>query len=91
MKYLLGQLASLLGRVQDLVVEHREVEGQTQPDGVGGLHLLLGDLEGLLVGLLRLLEDGFAVVARGNLGEVSEGKMFKLKSVETLPQLGSYL
>lgn len=33
--HLLGQVASALGRVQDLVVEHREVQGQTQTDGVG--------------------------------------------------------
>ena len=34
--YLLGQMASALGRVEDLVVEHGEVEGETQTDRVGG-------------------------------------------------------
>ena len=33
--YLLGKVAGPLWRVKDLVVEHREVEGQAQPDGVG--------------------------------------------------------
>ena len=28
----LGQAARAVGRVQDLVVEHREVEGQAQPE-----------------------------------------------------------
>lgn len=34
--HLLGQVASTLRGVQNLVVEHREVQGQTQPDGVCG-------------------------------------------------------
>ncbi len=51
----LGQSAGLLGRVEDFVVEDGEVEGQAQPDGVCWLHVLLADVEGLLVGLLRVL------------------------------------
>lgn len=53
--HLLGQRAGLLGRVEDFVVEDGEVEGQAQPDGVCWLHVLLADVEGLLVGLLRVL------------------------------------
>ena len=34
--HLLGQVARALWRVEDLVVEHGEVEGQAQADGVGG-------------------------------------------------------
>jgi len=48
----LGQLASLFRRVEDLVVEDAEVEGKSKPDGVGGLHFGLGDLEGLLLLML---------------------------------------
>ena len=70
--YLLGQLTGLLGRVEDLVVEDGEVERESEPDGVGRLHLALGDLERLLVRLLRVLQDSRAVVAGGNLGKVSE-------------------
>ena len=33
---LLGEVASAVGGVEDLVVEHREVEGEAQADGVGG-------------------------------------------------------
>ena len=47
---LLGQLAGLVGAVEDLVVEDREVEGEAEPDGVGGLHLGLADLKGVLRG-----------------------------------------
>ena len=48
MTHLLGELAGLLWRVEDLVVEDGEVEREAEPDGVGGLHLALGNLEGLL-------------------------------------------
>lgn len=51
----LSQSAGLLRRVEDFVVEDGEVEGQAQPDGVCWLHVLLADVEGLLVGLLRVL------------------------------------
>ena len=53
--HLLGQGARLLGGVEDFVVEDGEVEGQAQPDGVRRLHVLLADVEGVLVGLLRVL------------------------------------
>ena len=41
---LLSQMASALRRVQDLIVEDREVEGQTQPDGVSGRQVHEGDI-----------------------------------------------
>lgn len=47
-KSLLGQVASTVGRVQDLVVKDREVESQTQADGVGRSQLGLGDIGGAL-------------------------------------------
>lgn len=52
----LGKVAGLLGRVQDLVVEDREVESQTKPDGVCGLHVFLADLKRILVGVLRVTD-----------------------------------
>ena len=36
---LLSQLAGLVRAVEDLVIKHREVEGQTKPDGVGWLKI----------------------------------------------------
>ena len=56
-----GQLAGLLWWVENFVKEDREVEGQAQPNGVGGLHLRLGDVISILVSLLGVLNDGWKV------------------------------
>lgn len=42
-------------RIDNLVVEHREVERQAQANGMCRLHLALADVECLLVRLLRVL------------------------------------
>ena len=57
--YLLGELTRLVRAVEDLVVEHGEVEGEPQPDGVRGLHLGLTNLESVLVGFLRIVNDSY--------------------------------
>ena len=62
-QYLFCQLTRLLGRVEDLIVEHWEVEGQPEPDGVGGLHFVLADLKSILVGFLRVVNNGCKQVA----------------------------
>ena len=41
-------MAGAVGRVQDLVVEDGEVEGQAEADGVSGRQLSLGDVGGAL-------------------------------------------
>lgn len=46
------------GRVDNLVIEYGKVEREAEPDGVCGLHFGLGDVERLLVGLLRVLHHG---------------------------------
>lgn len=51
----LGQRAGELGVVEDLIVKHGEVESQPQADGVCGLHLLLADVESLLVSPLGIV------------------------------------
>jgi len=43
-KNLLGEGACAVGRVEDLVVEDGEVEGEAEPDGVRGRQLLDGDV-----------------------------------------------
>jgi hypothetical protein len=68
---LLGQLASLVGRVEDLVVEHGEVQCQTEADGVGGREVGGSDVSGSLVCLERLVGGGLALVADGELGKVA--------------------
>jgi hypothetical protein len=67
----LGHLAGLVGRVQDLVVEDREVQGKTKTDGVGRGELSGGNLGGRLVSLEGLVGGGLALVAHGELGEVT--------------------
>lgn len=49
-KCLLGQMASAVGRVQDLVVEDGEVQSQTQADGVSRSEISLSNVGGVLVG-----------------------------------------
>ena len=68
---LLGQLASLVGGVEDLVVEDGEVQGKTETDGVGRGQAGGGDLSSSLVGLERLVGRGLALVANGELGKVT--------------------
>lgn len=68
---LLGEMASLVGSVQDLIVEHGEVEGKTKTDGVSGRKLGLGNLGGSLVGVEGLVGGILALVANGELGEVT--------------------
>ena len=41
-------MAGTVGRVQDLVVEDREVQSQTKTDGVGGSKLSLSNIGGRL-------------------------------------------
>lgn len=55
----LGQGAGLLRVVEDFIVKDREVEGQAEPDGVCWLHLLLADVESILVCLLGVIHCGF--------------------------------
>ena len=54
---LLRQVAGPRGRVDDFVIEDGKVEGEAEPYRMGRLHLRLGDVERLLVRLLRVLHD----------------------------------
>lgn len=67
----LGEMAGLVGRVQDFVVEDREVQGQAEADGVGGGKLGLGDLGSSLVGLERGIGSTLAAVTDGELSQVT--------------------
>lgn len=73
-------MASLIGSVEDLVVEDGEVQRKAQADGMGGRQLGLGNLGGGLVGLERLVGRVLAAVANGELGEITV--------VVTLPVMG---
>lgn len=64
-------MASLVRRVEDLVVENGEVKGKAQADGVSRRQLSLGNLGGSLVSLKRLVGGVLAAVANGELSEVA--------------------
>lgn len=64
-------MASLVGGIQDLVVENGEVEGKTQADRVSGRELGLSNLSSSLVSLEGLVGRVLAAVANGELGEVT--------------------
>lgn len=68
---LLGKVACLVRSVQNFVVEHREVQGKTQADGVGGRQLGLGNLSGSLVRLEGLVGRILALVTDRELSEVA--------------------
>merc|ERR1712117_221380 len=68
----LGELASLLGRVEDLVVEDGEVERQTEANRMRGLHLGLSNFKSFLVSLLRIFENSCSSVTHSHLGKVPE-------------------
>jgi hypothetical protein len=64
-------VASLIGGVEDLVVEDGEVEGKTKTDRVCWRKIGLSDFGGVLVGLQGLICRDFPLVTKGELGEVS--------------------
>jgi hypothetical protein len=64
-------VAGLVGGVQDLVVEHREVQCKTKADGVRRRKLGLSNLGSSLVGLEGLVGGVLAAVANGELSEVA--------------------
>lgn len=80
---LLGEVASKVGSVQNLVVKDREVEGQSKTDGVSRGQVGLGNVGGVLVGLEGLVGRLLAAVSHGELSEVTV--------VVTLPDKGSVL
>lgn len=64
-------MASLVRRVEDLVVEDREVKSQPETDGVGGGKLGLGDFGGTLVGFEGSVGSTLAAVANGEFCEIT--------------------
>jgi hypothetical protein len=64
-------VASLVGRVQDLVVEDGEIEGEAQTDGVSGSQVGGGDLSGALVSLEGQVGGALALLGDGELGKVA--------------------
>lgn len=76
---LLREVASLIGSVEDLVVEDGEVQGETKTDGVCGGQLGLGNLGSSLVRLKRLVSR--------LLSSITNGEFSKITVVVALPVL----
>lgn len=68
---MLGQLAGLVRRVEDLVVKDREVQGKTETDRVSRGEVGLRNLGGGLVGLKGLVGRALALVTECELGQVA--------------------
>jgi hypothetical protein len=83
-------VASLIRGVEDLVVEHGEIEGKTEADGVSGRELGLSDLGGGLVGLERLIGRVLAGIANSKLGEVAVIVTLPVQRVSNAVSAGDY-
>ena len=64
-------MASLIGGVEDFVVEDGEVEGESESDGVRGGQTGVGDLRGILIGVQGVGGRLLARVASLELSEVT--------------------
>ena len=64
-------MASLVGSVENLVVEDGEVQGETKADGVGRRKVGLSNLSSSLVGFKGLVGGVLAAVANGELGKIT--------------------
>jgi hypothetical protein len=70
-KSLLCEVASLIGRIEDLIVEDREVEGETKTDRVGWGEVSAGNFGGVLVGFEGLVGRDLALITHGELRQVT--------------------
>jgi hypothetical protein len=64
-------VASLIRRVENLVVENGEVEGKTKTDGMRWREISLSNVGSGSVGLERLVGRCLALVAKGELSKVT--------------------
>jgi hypothetical protein len=64
-------VASLVRRVENLVVEDGKVKGKAETDRVSGSKISLGNLGGSLVGLEGGIGRSLAAVTNGELGQIT--------------------
>lgn len=64
-------MACLIRRVQDFIVEHGEIEGKTKANWVCWREVSLSNFGSVLVGLERLVGGFLALLANGELSEVT--------------------
>ena len=75
-------MASLVGGIENLVVEDGEVEGKAKANRVRGRKVGLGNFGGSLVSLERLVCRSLALVANSKLGEVAVVIAFPARQLE---------
>lgn len=68
---LLGKVASLIRGVQNLIIEDREVEGETKTDWVGWSKVSLGNFGCVLVSLEGLVGRLLSLITNGELSKVT--------------------
>lgn len=64
-------MARLIRRIKDLIVEDREIQGETKTDWMRGSKVSLSDFGSILVGLKRLVSRRLAFVAKSKFGQVA--------------------
>lgn len=79
--------ASAIRRVENFVIENREVEGQSEADGVGGGQVYHGNVAGSLVSHQAVLSRLLPVVADGKLSQVPVVVALPAKKKQTAPIL----
>ena len=82
-------MASLIGSVEDLVVEDGEVKGQTQADGVGGGKVGRGDFGRGFVGLEGGIGSTLTAVADGELGQITVVVTLPVRKQKSILALGA--
>lgn len=79
--------ASAIRRVEDFVIENREVEGQSEADGIGGGQVYHGAVLGSLVSHQAVVSCLLPVVAGGKLSQVPVVIALPAKKKQTAPIL----
>ena len=70
-KGLFGQLAGFGWVLEDFIAEHGVVEGQAESDGVGGLKVTLGNLDGCFISFIGILRGLVVLGTFGILRDVT--------------------
>lgn len=74
-------MASLVGRIENLVVEDGEVKGKTKADRVRRSKVGLSNLGGSLVSLERFIGRGLALIANSKFSEVAVVVAFPVRKL----------
>lgn len=80
-KCLLSELASFVRSIENLIVEHAEVERESKTDGVSGGKLDSSNGRGSLVGFKRSIRGHSTLVTRCELGEIAVVVSLPVRSI----------